>query len=256
MNKTFKAAIAAAVALTCAQGARADLTISGAVGLPLNPTAQIPNEGGIRLQGNYYDLGNPGGGSVKDYGLFAAGRISDNFELSGGINKLDVPGGGPLDRVGGAIGAKYLFTRESDPAGVRFAVGAGYDHGLAENLHVYGVATKYLGDLTEGKVPITGHLGLRFDRFDFGGGPGGESDKLSIFAGAEVPLTRTGEFQLVGEIQSKNLEFAGAKFPYSIGARYRPQGSPFGVSVGWQRQGLTADSGLYLQLGYTFDTTN
>ena len=253
MNKTFKAVIAAAVALSCAQGAQADLTISGAVGLPLNPTAQIPNEGGIRLQGNYYDLGNPGGGSVKNYGLFAAGRAGDNVEISGGINKLDVPGGGPLDRAGGAIGAKYLFTRESDPAGVRFAVGAGYDHALVENIHVYGVATKYLGELTEGKVPITGHLGLRYDRFDFGGG-GGDSKKLSVFAGAEVPITRTGEFQLVGEIQSKNVDFAGSKFPFSIGARYRPQGSPFGVSAGFARQGLTTDSGFYVQLGYTFDT--
>lgn len=256
MNKSFKAAIAAAVALgslSFAQSARADLTISGAVGLPLNPTAQIPNEGGIRLQGNYFDLGNPGGGSVKNYGLFGAGRIADNIELSGGINKLDVPGGGPLDRTGGAIGAKYLITRETDPAGVRFAVGAGYDHALVKNAHVYAVASKYLGQVTEGKAPITGHLGLRYDRFDFGG-IGGDSNKLSVYAGAEVPVTRTGDFQIVGEIQSKNLDFAGAKIPYSISGRYRPQGQPFGLSLGFARQGVTADSGFFVQVGYTFDT--
>ncbi len=255
MNKTFKAAIAAAVAvgsLTLAQGARADLTVSGAVGLPLNPTAQIPNEGGIRLQGNYYDHGNPGGGSVKGYGLFGAARVSDNIEVSGGIDKLDVPGGGPLDRTGGAIGAKYLITKESDPAGVRFAVGAGYDHALVKNAHVYAVASKYLGDVTKG-LPITGHLGLRYDRFDFGG-VGGDSKKLSVYAGGEVPVTKDGDFQIVGEIQSKNLDFAGAKIPYSIGGRYRPQGQPFGLSLGWARQGITADSGFFVQVGYTFNT--
>ena len=34
------------------------LTISGAVGLPLNPTAQIPAKGGARVQANYFDLFN------------------------------------------------------------------------------------------------------------------------------------------------------------------------------------------------------
>lgn len=256
MNKSFKAAIAAAVALGSlvgAQSAKADLTISGAVGLPLNPTAQIPDEGGIRLQGNYFDLGNPGGGNVKAYGLYAAGRVSDNIEINGGIDKLDVGGGGPLDRTGGAIGAKYLITRESDPAGVRFAVGAGYDHALVKNAYVYGVASKYLGQLTDGKAPITGHLGLRYDRFDFGG-VGGDSKKLSVYAGAEVPVTKDGAFQVVGEIQSKNLEGAGAKIPYSIAGRYRPKGQPFGLSLGWARQGLTTDSGFFVQVGYTFGT--
>jgi hypothetical protein len=245
MNKTFKAAIAAVVALSATQAARADLTLNGAVGLPLNPTAQIPNEGGVRLQGNFYD----GDGGLKHYGLFAAGRVGENIEISGGINKLDAPAGSLLDKTGFAIGAKYLITRESDPAGVRFAVGAGYDHALIKNVHVYGVATKSFGNPTN-RAPITGHLGLRYDRFDFP--VAGDTDKVSVFAGAEVPLSSTGDFSLVGEIQSKNID--GGDAPYSISGRYRPQGKPFGISAGYQRQGIISDGNFFVQIGWTFDT--
>lgn len=243
MNKTFKAALAAVVALSTVQAARADLNIDGAVGLPLNPTAQIPNEGGVRLQGNYYD---GDGGSY--YGLFAAGRVADNIELSGGINRVDAAGGG--DDTGGAIGVKYLFTRESDPAGVRFAVGAGYNDVLLKNINVYAVASKSLGKLTEGRTPIVGHLGIRYDRFDLGAN---NSSKASVFVGAEVPVTRTGEFQLVGEVGSENV--SGGRVPYSISGRYRPQDQPFGVSAGYQRNSLLGNGNFFVQVGYTFDTS-
>ncbi len=58
MNKTLKAALAAVVVVGTAQGARADLNMTGEVGLPLNPTAQIPGQGGVRIQGDYWDLGD------------------------------------------------------------------------------------------------------------------------------------------------------------------------------------------------------
>lgn len=225
MKKTFKVALAATLALSTAQAARADLNINGAVGLPLNPTAQIPEPGGVRLQGNYYDGGDAGAGNAKYFGIFGAGRAGNNIEINGGINRLDGAGAG-VDQTGVAIGAKYLITRESDPAGVRFAVGAGYDHALLRNFHVYGVATKYLGTVTGERLPIAGHLGIRFDRW----GSVVDDNKVSIFAGAEVPLTRTGDFQVLGEIQSKNV--TGGDVPYSVALRYRPRRAPFGVTAG------------------------
>ncbi len=247
MNKTFKAALAAALVFGSAQVAHADLNLSGAVGLPLNPTAQIPDPGGVRLQGNYYDGGDAGGGSAKTYGIFAAGRVGEKIEVSGGINRLDGAGAG-IDKTGFALGAKYLFTKESDPAGVRFAVGAGYDRALLKNYHVYAVATKYLGSVSGDKVPVVGHLGLRYDHF----GSVVDDSKVSVYAGAEVPLSRTGEFQVIGEIQSKNV--TGGKVPYSASLRYRPKGKPFGVTAGWQRHGVISDGGFFVQLGYTFNT--
>lgn len=277
MNKTLKAALAAALVVSSAQIAQADLTQDGAVGLPLNPTAQIPMEGGVRVQANYYDFGDldvaPFGriGDFKRYGVYAAGRVWKNLELSGGIDKLSakentavVPAGAlnPIDKSGIAIGVKYLITRETEPAGVRFAVGAGYSRANLKNMHVYGVATKSFGEVrTEGRNPVTGHLGLRYDRYDIdnlvAGAP--KSSRVSVYAGVEVPVAES--ITLVGELQSKNQEFGRnlgvgwpSSVPYSASIRYRPQGQGFSGSVGIARQGLTGDNGLFLQIGYSFDT--
>lgn len=252
MNKTFQTAIAAIVLAGAASGARADLTIDGAVGLPLNPTAQIPQTGGVRLQANYYDQGDVSGGgfnaSQKTYGLVAAGRVGDMIEINGGVLRDKVssnfPGANNTD-TGIAIGAKYLFSRESDPVGVRFAAGVGYNDVQAKNTYVYGVATKYLGAVTEGRVPVTGHLGLRYDRFK----QGGSSNKASVYGGLEVPFG--GSFAAVGELQSKRI--SGGETPYSASIRFRPQGSPFSGSVGIARTGIGLDKGLFAQIGYSFD---
>ena len=261
MKKTIKAAVAATVALGALSGAagtaRADLTLNGAVGLPLNPTAQIPLPGGVRVQGSYFDEGDVGGGSgsVKFYGLHAAGSIGSRLEINGGVERLNGPGalGGDFDRTGLALGAKYLFTHETDPAGVRLAAGVGYSRALLKNVHAYVVATKSLGNLTEGRTPITGHLGLRYDRFRFDTlGINNRSSKASVYGGVEIPFTRTGKFAFVGELQSKNAD--GGNTPYSASVRYRRAGKGFSVSAGVQRQGLINSSGFFAQLGYSFDT--
>jgi hypothetical protein len=230
----------AALALAGTTGAaRADLTINGAVGLPLNPTAQIPEQGGARIQGNFYKLGN----GVENYSVLGATRVAGNLEINGGYSRLD----GGADRDGVALGAKYLFSRESDPVGVRFAVGAGYDHAFLKQTYVYGVATKYLGEVGGDRLPISAHLGVRYDKFKII-----DSSKVSAYAGVEVPITADGTVQAVGEIQSKNVESGlGGKFPYSASLRYRPQGQPFGASIGFQRQGA-GGNGLFAQIGYTF----
>ena len=244
MKTVYSVALAAVALATMAGGAHADLNISGAVGLPINPTAQIPGVGGARVQANYYDLG----GSAEYYGLFGAVRAGDNIEINGGVNKLSA-NNSSVDRTGFAIGAKYLFTRESDPAGVRLAAGVGYDRALLKNTNVYLVGSKYLGTVSEGRVPITGHLGVRYDNFD---ALGGSSSKFSVFAGVEVPVTRTGDLQFVGELGSKKAD--GGNTVYSAGVRYRPQGRPFGASVGIAQTGLGSGGKLYAQLGYTFNT--
>lgn len=238
MKNCFKVALATIALASISSAAHADLTINGAVGLPLNPTAQIPEQGGFRVQGNYYRLGS----GVKDYGVVGAARVASTVEVNGGVTRLS---GTADDRTGVAFGAKYLFSRESDPAGVRLAVGAGYDRALAKQTYVYGVASKYLGTVAEGRVPITGHLGVRYDRFK-----DADSKKASVFAGVEVPVVANGSVQAVGEVQSKNFE--GGKIPYSASVRFRPQGQPFGASIGIARQGGTGRSGIFAQVGYTF----
>ncbi len=230
----------AAVAATLTGVAHADSTINGAIGLPLNPTAQIPNEGGIRVQGDYFDAN---GGEF--YGIHAAGRVGDRLEINGGVERIS--GGG--NQTGIAIGAKYLISRETEKPGVRLAAGVGYSKVLLDNIHGYLVASKYLGQLSEGRTPITGHLGLRYDHFDAGLG---NSDKASVFAGVEAPFTREGDLAFVGELGSKIVN--GGSTPYSASLRYRPAGQPYSASVGVQRYGLFTGSNLFVQVGYTFNT--
>src|SRR4028119_511739 len=108
----MQAALAATLMLSAASAVRADQTINGAVGLPLNPTAQIPLPNGVRIQANYFDLDNDT--ESKLYGVYAAGRVGDlPLEISGGLDKLSSDFT-DLDKSGLALGAKYLFTRETD----------------------------------------------------------------------------------------------------------------------------------------------
>jgi hypothetical protein len=256
MKIASKVALAAALLASTAGVARADLTINGEVGLPLNPTAQIPQPNGARVQGHYYQLGDTVFGDIKNYGIGGAIRAGDRFEVNGGVSRTDAPTAlSTLDKFGFSLGGKYLFSRETEPAGVRLALGAGYNSALFDNIRVYGVASKYLGTLTEGRTPITGHLGVRADRYDLniGGGGGGSSTRLGAFAGVEVPFTRDGALQFVGEVGTKTID--GGEFPFSAGLRYRMPGQGFSASIGAVRQGLVDDTGFYAQIGYSFATS-
>jgi hypothetical protein len=263
MKQTLKAAIAAALIVGSAGAARADLTSQGAVGLPLNPTAQIPNAGGIRIQGDYWDLGKPfaGLGSYQQYGLSAAGRVADQWEINGGISRFKSPVGGE-SKTGGRIGVKYLFTHETDPVGVRIAAGGGYDDATLKNAYGYVVGTKSFGAVKAGMPGITGHLGLRYDRFDDEKGVtnvfgvADDSNKLSVYGGVEIPLTSQGNIQAVGEVQSKNNDMASAAVPYSVSLRYRAATSPLSGSLGYARSGILGEGGWFAQIGWSFDTGN
>ncbi len=249
MNKFSPVALATIALAGMSGAAHADLNAQGEVGLPLNPTAQIPQAGGFRVQGNYYDQARVLGDPLREYSLSGAIRAGRRLplEISANVNRSEGLASNKATNFG--VGAKYLFSRESDGIGFRTAAGAGYNEfDILKNYHAYIVASKYFGTITGERVPITGHLGLRYDRYE---ALGDKSNKASIYAGAEVPLTRTGQFQVLGEIGTKVIS-RGAS-PYSLGVRFRPAQQPFGATVGIQRQGVLDSKGrLFVQLGYTF----
>ena len=281
------------------------LTLNGAVGNPLFPTAQLPARGSWRIQGNYFDIGKINNvkndssmdesfGEMSFYGIHAAGRPwKMPLEVSIGVEKLRARGrnvynaGGftddvefdDLDKAGIAVGAKYVFARETDPLGVRLAVGAGFSEALLKNVHAYVVGTK---SFRAGRRTVTTHLGVRYDRFKFQGNIN-ESDgttridipfedtsgKVSLYGGLEMPLDRRGRWSFVGEAATRNSDFdfdffpnlngkgyedatgqLEGGFPYSLSLRYADKG--WGANVGVMRQGLGKDSGLFAQIGKTF----
>lgn len=240
-------AIVAACAVS-ADPARADLTLSGAVGLPLNPTAQLPAPGSVRVQANFTDLGDISGSDLNLAGIYAAGRLTDRLEISGGLE--NVSGDtflNPLDETNIALGAKYLI-KPGGVDGVAVAAGAGYSRALLRNKHAYIVASKSFGSLGEGRARTTGHLGLRYDDFDL---LGFDSGKTSVYGGVEVPLDAQGRISAIAELQSKNNEFGTARYPFSIAARYSG-GSGFSATGGYLREGITGKSGFFAQVGKTF----
>lgn len=252
MKKNFAigtALAAAALAGTLSAPARADLTINGAVGLPLNPTARMPLPGGARIQANYFDLGTRFNSDAKFYGLYAATALGERVEISGGVEKLKATNLlNGLDRTGVALGIKYLLYKPEDLTKVRVAIGAQYSRALVRKKSVYIVGTKYLGNGDGSRVPIAAHLGVRYDRFD---NDFDTSNQASLYGGVEVPLTADNKFSVVGELQTKNQK--DGKFPYAASIRYQPQGTGFSASIGIARQGLLNDNGLFAQIGYSFD---
>lgn len=228
--------------------ASADLTRHGAVGLPLNPTAQTPGGLGVSVQANYFN-----GGDAKVSGLYAAGRVGA-LEISGGLEGVN--GSGvfePLDDTSVAIGAKYVLTRAlpvPNPTGVQFAVGAGYSEAQFRNAHVYAVGSATVPFLGVGGNSSRVHLGARYDSFDADVPLLDGQDKGSVFAGLEVPLTRDGRLHFIGELATKNSNNERSEAPYSAGVRYRQSG--FSGTLGVLRDGFTGESGLYAQLGRSF----
>ena len=231
-------------------------TISGAVGLPLNPTAQIPAVGETRIQVNYFELFDAGVSDAKIYGVYAATRVGETpLEISAGVEKLsssnDVL---DIERTGFVVGAKYLVVMdEEDPEAVRVAVGAGYSSALYKNAHVYAVASK---SITTGQRVVTGHLGVRYDRFSI---IDEDSSKVSLYGGLEVPVDSRGRFVVIGEAQSKNAnDELGGKAPFSLALRYQnPSG--FSATAGIARQGVISEfddesngGKIFVQLGTIF----
>lgn len=251
---------AAAIALSCGGSVRADQTLQGAIGLPLNPTAQLPPKDLVETQATYYDLGSLSLAGIKIsdekyYGLQAAGRLLNRLEVSGGFSRIHASdplnlGLSIIDKTTIDIGAKYLLTSESHK-NLQVAVGVGYDRSLLRNTSAYLVADKSFA-LT-GSLRPTMHLGLRHDHFStaFFGGPA--SSKYSVFGGLELPVDRAGNLALVGEIQTKNNDLGRESTPYSLGVRYRVPKCGLTASAGVQRFGVFDGGGVYAKIGYAFN---
>ncbi len=248
----FAAAVLSATTLGATQMARADLTISGATGLPLNPTAQMPPRGDVRVQANFSDLGNISGSDLNLGGIYAAGRAGDRLEISGGLENLNGDRFlNPLDKTNVALGAKYLI-KPGGADGTSIAAGVGYSRALLGNKHAYVVGSRPMSGLSIAGSPAGAvHLGLRYDDFDVSGIlPGRDAGRASVYGGVEVPASQKVSF--VGELQSKNSDFGTASYPFSTGVRYRASERGLSGTVGYLREGVTGKSGLFAQVGKSF----
>lgn len=244
---TWKVAIAAAALVGTAvfgSAAKADLTLDGQTGLFINPTAEVADQGSAEVQADYQRTSS-GGSHANTYGVGIAGGVAEGLELSANYNRHSGSGDHANEwRVGG----KYQLLNQADKG---FDLAAGLNYGRLSGVDLthwtaYVAATKTLSQ-NVARAPITGTLGLRWDRYK----AGGSSSKASVYAGANVPLTAQGDFNLVGEIGSKTI--SGGTTPYAIGVRYTPVNSAFsvGAGIGRTNQAFRKNS-LFVQAGYQF----
>jgi hypothetical protein len=199
MKHSIAALAILGTALFSSGAAHADLTIQGAKGLPLNPTAELPQ--GTVLEGSLIDLGNlrvsdpfggvPGtfdAGDFHFYGIHAATRQSSRLEINGGVDHLKAdnnrintlvdtgfpfglqpgtatPNFDDLNETGLSLGAKFLLKKGATPQDVSIALGGGFSSALVNNGYAYLVGSKGFGDMGEGRSRLKLHLGVRYDRF-------------------------------------------------------------------------------------------
>lgn len=256
MKHTWKVALAVAVLAGSASVAKADLTLDGQTGLFINPTAQVAREGQGEVQADYQRVSDDGT-SFKTYGIGGAAGVADKLELSANYNRLSAYGENANDwRIGG----KYQLLSQREK-GFDLAVGGNYERAsgtltddyFGDDLthwNAYLAATKAFSQGGD-RAAVKGTVGVRWDRFS----ADGESDsKTSVYAGADVPLTSTGELSLIGEVGSKIFDYAGT--PYAIGLRYHPRESSFTVGAGYGKSNylsqLDDKSGFFVQASYKF----
>src|SRR4051812_48057107 len=121
MNKTLQAALTAVLVVGSASMAHADLSEDGATGLILNPTAEKPGAGQVRVQGEYARY-KEGDEHSNFFALRGAGGLDKNFELSGGLQRVT----DGEHQSGISLGAKYVFMpRLAKVAARRINVAAG-----------------------------------------------------------------------------------------------------------------------------------
>lgn len=234
MKNAWKVAVAAAALMGSASVAKADITLSGPTGLFLNPTAQIAPRDAPEIAVDYQRYSN-NGYHANDIGIAGAIQLADKLELNGGYHHL----GGDSDSDQWNIGAKYRILSPNEK-GIGVAIGADYSsftNGGGHNFDVYAAGTKAF-NVNSGRAPIQGTLGVRYNDND------GGNSKVDVFAGVAVPLTRTGEFSLIGELGTSRVDHGDSE--YALGVRYHPQGSAFNVGAGIARHTL------FLQAGYQF----
>ncbi|MEO6907291.1 MAG: hypothetical protein ABI210_05325 [Abditibacteriaceae bacterium] len=266
MKNTWKVAVtvAAAAFIGTAGSARADLTLNGETGMFINPTAQVVQKGHGEIGINYYRIASGFGGKIDQYGIVGAASLTDRLELSGGIGRDQISGGGgSFTATNSSFGLKYQI-QNSAKDGYDLAIG-----GLTQNLNLAGIdlsdsvayltATKAFGH-SENRSPILATVGLRLDHIDLPFGAPFSDNQFSVYAGAQVPLAEG--LNLIGEVGTKTYSLPGTKIPYAIGLRYSPKDKGFSISGGIQRSGLStvslfgpgggSSNNFFLQAGYTF----
>lgn len=235
MKNITKVLLTATAALSLSTAAHADLTLSGASGMFLNPDARI-NSGLVpQVQANYNDFGD----GAKSYGIYGSYSLTGKTEIGAGLGRLDT---GYDTDSGFAVNIKQSLIGVPG-IGTHVAIGAGYDDIHFGNLYAYAAATQNFGS------KLTGHglsatLGLRWDRF----GKEIDSTKASIYGGVDFGISD--KLHLIGELQSRNTKY-DTPSPYAIGIRYSPLGG-FTLGAGIQRTGWSNGSNFFLQAGYKF----
>jgi len=265
MKNTWKVALAVAVIAGSASAARADLTLDGQTGLFINPTAEVAKKGEGEVAVNYQHTNvDVLDGHINTYGIGGAAGVADKLELSGNYNKIKINSYyGDTSVNDWRLGGKYQLFNQSEK-GFDLAIGANYekldaDTGDDNHYTVYLAGTKDF-NTNSNRAPIQGTLGLRWDRLTYPSSIADNSSKVSVYVGASVPLTRTGDFSLVGEVGTKTVEDSSvshANTPYAIGLRYHPKASGLSAGIGFGRPGIiTQQNGIgtswFAQIGYAF----
>jgi len=236
MKTLTKVLLTATAALGISTAAHADLTLSGASGMFLNPDARINSSLVPQVQANYNDFGH----GAKSYGIYGAYSLGGKSEIGAGIGHFNSDG----DSDSG-FAVNYKQSLIGMPGvGTHIAYGAGYDGIHFNNLYGYVAGTQSFGS------KLTGHglsatLGLRWDRF----GKEIDSTKTSIYGGVDFGVSD--KLHLIAELQSRNTKYDSPS-PYAVGVRYSAaRGITLGA--GFQRTGWSGDEGrFFLQAGYKF----
>lgn len=251
MKHTWKVALAVAVLAGSAGVAKADLTLEGQTGLFLNPTAEIAKKGAPEISVSYV-RNTDDGYKEKEYGIYGAIQAADRLELSAGYHHYM---NDTYDYSGNTwhIGGKYQILNQKDKG---FDLAAGADYGrynesgdsYSENYYLLYLAATKSFQTSSDRAPIQGTVGLRWDKSTYNDGYPSDS-KASVYAGVQVPVTRTGEVSLIGELGSK--QYDGGESIYAIGVRYHPKNTGLSLGVGYGRPWGYGHA-LFAQVGYAF----
>jgi len=250
MKNTWKVALAAVALIGTASAARADLTIEGQTGLFINPTAEIVQKNAPEISASYLKNSNDEF-KEKVYGIHGVIQAVDKLELNAGL--MHYKDNNNHSTNDWHLGGKYQILNQAEK-GFDLAAGADYaryngsgDTNSTNNYLLYLAATKSF-QASNDRAPIQGTLGVRWDKSTYTGGYSSES-KASVYAGVQVPVTRTGEVSVIGELGSKTYD--DGESVYAIGLRYHPKDTGLSLGVAYGRPWGYGHA-LFAQIGYTF----
>jgi len=248
MKYTWKIGMAAVFVMSAAPAVKADLSLGGQTGLFINPTAGIVEKKHPEVAGQYVRYSDRGY-HINGFSVHGALQAVDSLEVS--ASYIHYGDKYSYSENNWRIGAKYQILNQQEK-GIDLAVGADflqYNANIDGNAYALYLAATRDFTLKEDRAPIKGTLGLRWDKDD----PDGydSSSKASVFGGVEIPLTRTGQVSLIGELASKSSDHR--KSVWDVGVRYHPRGTGFSLGAGYGSiWGLQRGSTWFAQVGYQF----